>query len=264
MRLKVEETNSLTGMILLTSLALLTFGLFTQDINLLWFALPIIFSLIIAISRRSGDIDEAVKSIGISGTNIQSAIPIGIIAGVIVFIIGSFIVTFTDKNTASMIPTFAIASLSPATSTLIPAGSFLAMNLLIQWLIVAPAEELGFRFLAPYIFYSFSKSIPFAILFGTLLWIVEHVPTFAIQGASQGMYIVLLLLGIMSIALIYYTGGIIASWIAHGVFNSLVLIMTGTLNSITYLVIIGIIISLIIIYSKSGGKNAKTQSNFNL
>lgn len=260
-RSKVEETGALSGLILGSGLAILTIGLFTKNLELLWFSVPIIFALIISVSRGNRDIDDAVKSIGVSGSNIKTSLPLGIIAGLATFVFGSFIVSFTDANTASLVPVFAIASVTPS---LISAETFLAINIIIQWLIVAPSEELGFRFLAPYVFYSFSKSIPLAMLFGTLLWIVEHIPTFILQGASNSMYIVLLLLGVVSIALIYYTGGILSSWIAHSVFNTLVLLFTGSISLAAYLTMGAIAITLILLYLKVGERNAKTQTNFNL
>ncbi len=261
---KPEETKSLTGLILITGIALVTLGLFTQDTSLLWFSIPIIFSLIIAISRGSHDIDEAVKSIGIAGTNIQTSVPLGIIAGMVVFIVGSLFVSYTAKNTSSLVPVFAIASLTPATTTLIPASAFLLVNVLIQFFVVAPAEELGWRFLTPYALYSFSKSIPFAMFFGTVLWMFTHVPTFILQGISQSMYIVLLMLGVTSIALIYYTSGIIASWIAHATFNILVLVLATAITSTTIISMVVIMFILFLIYVKGGDKLAKSKSPYNL
>ncbi len=261
---KPEETKSLTGIILLSGISIVTLGLFTQDLSLLWFSIPIIFSLIIAVSRGSRDIDDAVKSIGITGTNIQTSVPLGIIAGMVVFLIGSLFVSYTDRNTASLVPVFAIASLTPATTTLIPASVFLFVNVLIQFFVVAPAEELGWRFLTPYALYSFSKSIPFAMFFGTFLWMLTHVPTFMLQNVAQSMYIVLLMMGIVSIALIYYTSGIIASWIAHATFNILVLVLSTAITSTTILTMLVMMFILFLIYVKGGDKLAKSKSSFNL
>lgn len=261
---KPEETKSLTGLILITGIAIVTLGIFTDDLGLLWFSIPIIFSLIVAVSRGNRDIDDAVKSIGISGANIQTSLPLGVIAGMLVFIVGSLIVTYTSKNTASLVPVFAIASLTPATTTLIPASIFLLVNVLIQFFIVAPAEELGWRFLTPFALYSFTKSLPFAMFFATILWMLTHVPTFIIQGVSQGMYIVLLVLGLTSIALIYYTSGIIASWIAHATFNILVLIVASAITLQTIIAMITIIIILSLIYIKGGDKHATKQTTFNI
>jgi hypothetical protein len=264
MKIKVEDTKSLTGIILLTGISTVIFGIFTKDLNLLWFSLPIIFSLIIAVSRSRKDIDDAVASIGITSSNIRTSIPLGVSAGILVYIVGSMLLSFTDKNTASIVPTFAIASLTPANTLVIPASLFLIINVFIQWLVVAPSEELGFRFLAPYAIYSFTKSVPVALILGTFAWIFTHIPTFLIQGASSGMYIVLFILGIVAIALIYFTGDIVSAWISHATFNTLVIISTAVFSTVTLIILVSLLTFLSIFYVTSGGSNAKKQSPFNL
>lgn len=260
--MKTENTDPLTGITLLTGLAILTFGLFTQDTSILFFAIPIIFALLVANSRGNKDIDDNIRSIGITGTNIKTAIPIGIAAGLFCFILGNLIIGLTSKVTSSTVPTFAIP-LSEA--SFIPAQMFLATNILIQFLIVAPAEELGFRFLSPYIINSFIKSAPIAMLGGTLLWVFTHIPAYTLQSTPLSMYIVLLVIGLIAIGLIYYTQSLITPWIMHGTFNTLVLVIGGVLSVYVYLMLIFIACSLIFLYLSGGGKHGKkTQSEFNL
>jgi hypothetical protein len=257
-----EETSSLTGLILLTGLATVTWGLFSQDTSVLVFAIPVIYALIIANSRGNKDIDENVRSIGITGTNLKEAIPIGIAMGLLCFIIGNLIISLSSKVTASTVPTFALSGAS-----FIPANVFTGVNILMQFLVVAPSEEIGFRFLAPYIYNSFIKFAPVAMLLGTITWVFIHIPTYIMQGTPISMYAVLFIIGLISIGLVYYTKGIIASWVMHSVFNTLVLIIGGVLSIPTYIILVLIAGSIILIYftAAGGGRNAKRQpSEFNL
>ncbi len=260
--MKAEQTDSLTGIILLTSISIVAFSLFSQDTQILIFAIPIIYGLIIAVSRKNNkDIDDGIRSIGLRESNIKTAIPLGIAVGLLCFIIGNLIISLTSRVTASSIPTFAI-SLSGA--SFIPANVFLGVNILTQWLIVSPSEEIGFRFLCPYIYNSFIKFAPVAMLLATVTWVGIHIPTYIMQAVPFSMYIVLLIIGLISIGLVYYTSSLTASVIMHATFNTLVLIIGGVLNIFTYIILILIAISLIFLYLSGGDRRAKTQSEFNL
>lgn len=258
-----EKTDSLTGLILLTSISIVAFSLFSQDTQILIFAIPIIYGLIIAVSRKNNrDIDDGIRSIGLGESNVKTSIPLGIAVGLFVFILGNIIISLTSKTTASTIPVFAI-SLSGA--SFIPANVFLGINVLVQWAIVAPSEEIGFRFLAPYIFNSFIKFAPVAMLLGTLTWVFVHIPAYIMQAVPVSMYFVLFFIGVVSIFLIYYTSGLTASVVMHAVFNTLVISIGGVINIYTYIILIFIALSLILLYLSGGERRAKTKSSeFNL
>jgi len=258
MAVKQGETSTLTALTLFTGLAIVTFGLFLKDANILFYAVPIIFALIVAMSRGNSSIDEGLRSMGITGTNIREAIPLGILSGVIVFFVGSFMIELSPKTASIFVPTFAIAGLATA-SAVIPSSVFMASNILMQWSVVAPAEEIGWRFLAPYIAYRIVQSAPIAFIFGIITWVFIHIPTYLLQEAPMTMYVVLVLLGAVSVGLIWITKGIIASWIAHSTFNTLVLTLSGGLDTYTMYLLIAVAIGLgILYYTQYSARKATT------
>ncbi len=260
--MKAEQTDSLTGIILLTSISIVAFSLFSRDTQILIFAIPIIYGLIIAVSRKNNkDIDDSIRSIGLGESNTKTAIPIGIAVGLLVFIFGNLVISLTSRVTASSIPTFAI-SLSGA--SFIPANVFLGVNILTQWLIVSPSEEIGFRFLCPFIYNSFIKIAPVAMILATITWVGIHIPAYIMQAVPLSMYFVLFFVGLISIGLIYYTNGLTASVVMHATFNTLVLAIGGVLNIYVYFILIIIALSLILLYLSGGDRRAKTQTEFNL
>lgn len=257
-----EITQPLTGLFLLTGIAIMVFGLFTDNVNMLFFAIPIIFALIVSVSRGFSDIDNAVASIGVSGYNIRDSITLGLTAGVMVYVIGSMLITFTDDNTMALVPMFAISN--TATASVIPSYIFLGINILIQWLVVAPSEEVGFRFLSPYVINSLVNNLPISMIVGTLLWVFIHIPTYTIQNAPLMMYLVLVIMGIVAIYLIWITGSLISAIILHAVFNTIVVLISGPPTWFTYIVLITISISLLMFYTYGGENHNKKQTPFNL
>lgn len=253
-----EKTKGITGLVLFSGLAIFTFAIFTQDFKVLIYAIPILYALNIGVTRGSKDIDDAVESLGFSTYNIKDSIPIGVASGIFVFMLANLLVEITPDTMGAIVPLFAVTTFTGVTTAaIIPASLYQGMNIIIQWTVVAPSEEIGWRFLTPYIANSFIKSVPIALAIGILLWAFTHIPSYTLQNVPNMMYLILIFMGLVAVLLIYETGGLLASWVMHGTFNTLVLITAGAVFFTTYIILTVIMLSLTIFYFFGGEKHGK-------
>lgn len=251
-----KGSSATTGYLLFSAMSIITFALALQDPMFLVFAIPIILVFVLAAARGRGDVDRDLAGIGWTNRNLEMAVPLGIVGGMAAFVFGGLVVQ-TEGIYASIVPDFSALG-KVTTASVIPPAMATSINILSQWFVVAPSEEVGYRVLAPFAGMAVFKNMVVAYIVGTLMWIMTHVPTFTVQKTPMGMYFVLVLLSIIAIALFVFTGNIMSAIIMHGVFNTGVILSTSGADMMAYYVIfsIALVLSAVWIFGrgKEGGK----------
>lgn len=259
MKLFTESKNSsvVTGYLIFSFIFSVIFSLYFQDPLFYAFTLFILMAIVLATAIDVGDINKDLASVGWSSTNINTAIPLGVLGGIIALVLGSFVVNINMMN--SMIPDLtAIAKFFTKASIISPMLAVTA-NLFAQWLVIAPAEESLTKIIAPYAGLLVFKDKIIAFFIAILLWISMHVPTYIMQGVGNNMYFVLFILGVVTTVLFFMTNSILAPIIAHGVFNTVVIMSSAVSNfygTATIIIIASVIVMVWLKNSKKSGYNA--------
>lgn len=252
-----EESGSFTtGFLLFSGLFTILYSLSVGDNTYLVFGLLLIFTFALAASVGGrGNADSDLESIGWSNKNMAAVVPLGIAGGVIALIVGSLIINLSSKSTASIVPDFsAMASVLPMYSaSVIPPTIAVAANIAAQWLIVAPSEEAAYRILAPFAMVSMFKNTIIAYFLAAILWMATHVNAYTVQGTPHAMYLVLFVIAIITTLLFWFTGSAISGIIAHGVFNTYV-VLAGAENIGTAAYIVVLVILAILFFAWINGK----------
>ena len=234
--IKIEKSSATVGYLILSTIAVISFALAFQDMNMLVFAVPLLVGFVIAASINKGKPEEDIIAIGYSGVHPEFFIPIGLIGGLIAIFVGSLIMEFSSQSTAALIPDFSGLKLA----AVIPPTVALSVNLMAQWLIIAPSEEILARTVAPFAFMSLTKNVIVAYLAGSALWMLTHYPTFTLQNVPNTMYLVLAVLAAITLIVYFLTKSLFASIISHATFNSGVLILGAQINPLAFYTIGGI------------------------
>lgn len=245
--IKTKSGGVTTAYMIFAALATVTFGLALNDISFLYFAVLILLAFVLSAMSDKGSPQKNLASIGWSDRNIGQAIPYGIAGGLLVVFIGSVLLKLTPQSSSIIAPDFS-ATASIMVGAIIPASYALSFNIIGQWLITAPAEEAGYRIVAPFAAMSAFGSELIAFAIATLLWIFSHVPAYLSQNAPNSMYLVLIVLSIVTISLIKITGTVMSAIVAHGTYNTIVLIMSSPSDSGTLFVMMAIFFTLIYIW----------------
>lgn len=245
--IKTKSGGVTTAYMIFAALATVTFGLALGDLSFLYFAVLILLAFVLSAMSDKGSAQKNLSSIGWSDHNISLAIPLGIAGGIITIFIGAFIFRLTPQTSSMIAPDFS-ATASILTGAVIPAAYALSFNVIGQWLITAPAEEAGYRIVAPFAAMSAFGNEILAFAIASLLWIFTHVPAYVSQNAPNSMYLVLAVFSIVAIALIKITGTVMSAIVAHGTYNTLVLIMSSPLDSTIFIVILSILFILLFIW----------------
>jgi len=252
-RQESDSGSATTGYLILSGLTVVLFALAFKEPMYIIFAIPLafIFTLGASVDKSGkGSVDDDLEAVGWSDKGMNLAIPLGIIGGMAALFIGSIITKFTPETASIMVPDFSgIAALS--TATVIPPTLALSANIIAQWLCVAPSEEALARVLAPFAFMKIFKNAILAFILAAFFWMFMHAPTYLAQGANQSMYLVLLLLAFITTGLYIFTKNLMSSIVAHGVFNSGVLLSSSNFDSGTMYVVL-IIVSVLVYAWLSG------------
>lgn len=248
-----ESGSATTGYLILSSLTVVLFSLWFKDAMYIIFAIPLAFIFTLGASADKtgkGSVDSDLEAVGWSDKNMDTAIPLGIIGGMLTLFLGSMIIRFTPETASILVPDFTnIATLT--TASVIPAQWALSGNIISQFMVVAPAEEALARVLAVFAFLKIFKNIIIAFVLAAFFWLLLHVPTYLAQGASQNMYVVLLLLALVTTVLYIFTHNLMSAIITHSVFNSGVLLSSNNFDSGTMYIVL--IIAAILIYAWISG-----------
>jgi len=256
------STSVTTGYLIFAGLFTIAYALSVSDMTYLVFGILLLFTFALATSvGGQGNTDSDLEAIGWSNKNMGMVIPLGIAGGIAALIIGSLIVQFTTKNSAAIVPDFsASASIIPLFSaSVIPSSIALAANIVAQWLIVAPSEEAAYRILAPFAGVAVFKNALIAYVVAAMLWLGTHINAYTVQGTPNSMYLVLAVIAIITTGLFWFTGNAVAGIIAHGVFNTGVIIMTGNIGNAGYFVLL--VIAIILVYGYVNNKDKNKSRN---
>src|SRR5659263_46700 len=208
-----QGSTATTGFLILSSLSIVILTLMFKDPLYIVFAIPIIMVFALAASvGGKGSSDSDLAAIGLSNKHMNVAVPIGILGGIVAVFLAGIITSFTAQS-AAIVPDF--SSVTLLSVSIISPSVAMSVNIIAQWLVVAPSEEAGYRILAPYAGQAIFKNLGFAWIFASLLWLATHVPTFIAQGVPNSMYLVLLMISTITIGLLWYTGNIISTIITH-------------------------------------------------
>ena len=249
---KTDSGSVTTGYLIISSLTVVLLTLFFKDPTYLVFAIPLVlvFTLAASADKKGGGVDEDLEAVGWSDKGMELAVPLGIIGGMLVLFLGSIMTRYTPETASILVPDFSsIAKIS--TATVIPPALALSVNIIAQWLSVVPGEEALARVLAPFGFMKIFKNMVIAFILAAFFWLFLHIPTYLAQGASQNMYIVLLLLALITTVLYIITKNLMSSIIAHGTFNTGVLLFASSFDTTTLYVVL--IIVAILIYAWVSG-----------
>jgi len=245
-----SESNSgsaTTGYLILSGLTVVLFALAFKDPMYIVFAIPLafIFTLGASVDKSGrGSVDDDLEAVGWSDKNMQLAIPLGIIGGMIALILGSIMTKYTPDTASILVPDFSgVAALT--TATVIPSSLALSVNIASQWLVVSTSEESLARVLAPFAFMKIFKNTVVAFILAAFFWIFMHVPTYTAQGANSMMYGVLLLLAAVTTILYLFTKNLMSSIIAHATFNTGVLLSAENFDSGTLYTVLTILAILV-------------------
>ncbi|CAG0948617.1 MAG: CPBP family intramembrane metalloprotease [Candidatus Methanoperedens sp.] len=252
-----QSSTSTTGYLILSSLFIVILTLMFKDPLYIVFGIPIIMVFALAASvGGKGSSDEDLAAIGWSNKHMDTVIPIGILGGIVAVFLAGLITSFTQQS-AAIVPDFSSSATILSASVITPSIA-MSVNIISQWLVVAPSEEAGYRILAPYAANSIFKNLGFAWIFATLLWVATHIPTFIAQGVPNSMYLVLIMIATITIGLLWYTGNIMSTIIVHGVYNTGVLLLSNKVDSLTFYIVAIIIMILFIAYYSSSKKGSRT------
>lgn len=236
-------SSAVTGYLIFSLIFSVMFALMFEDPMFLVFGVFILMAFILATAIDVGDINKDLASVGWSSTNVRTAIPLGIIGGIVTLVIGSFIVNINMMH--PIVPDFSSLSKFFTKASVISPLMAVSANIISQWLVVAPAEESLSKIIAPYAGIMIFKDKIFAFFLAVLLWTAMHIPTFIMQGVGSSMYFVLILFGVISVVLFFMTNSIITPIICHGFFNSMIILSssgTDIYSTITVIVIITVLI----------------------
>lgn len=248
--IKTKSGGITTAYLLFAVLATVTFGLALNDLSFLYFAILILLAFALSAMADKGSPQKNLETIGWSDRNISQAIPYGIAGGLLTIFIGSYLLRLTPQASSLIAPDFS-ATASILTGVIIPSSYAISFNIIGQWLIVAPAEEAGYRIVAPFAALSALGSEFLAFGIATILWIFSHVPAYVSQNAPNSMYAVLLVLATVTILLIKITGTVMSAIVAHGTYNSIILLMSSPSNTTTLFIMMAIFLILIYIWFRS-------------
>ncbi len=249
------KSNVVIGYLVFSFIFSIIFSLYFADPMYYVFTAFLLMAIILATAIDVGDINKDLASVGWSSTNINTAIPLGVLGGIIALVLGSFIVNINMMNT--LIPDLtSIAKFFTKASVISPLMAVSA-NLVAQWLVIAPSEESLSKIIAPFASLKIYNDKIVAFFIGILLWISMHVPTFIMQGAGNNMYFVLFILGVITAALFFMTNSILAPIIAHGIFNTAVILSTAQSNIYDTFTILIIVAVLVLVWLKNPQKNSQ-------
>ncbi len=250
---RTDSGSATTGYLILSGLTVVLFALWFKDAMYLVFGIPLAFIFTLGASADKtgkGSVDEDLEAVGWSDKGMELAIPFGIIGGMLALFLGSIITRYTPETASMLVPDFTgIAALT--TASVVPAQWALSANIISQFMVVAPAEEALARVLAVFAFLKIFKNIIIAFILAAFFWLFLHIPTYLAQGASQNMYVVLLILAFVTTVLYLFTHNLMSSIVAHSTFNSGVLLSSSNFDSGTMYVVL--IIAAILIYAWISG-----------
>lgn len=241
-------SSAVTGYLIFSLIFSVLFALMFEDPMFLVFGVFILMAFILATAIDVGDINKDLASVGWSSTNIKTAVPLGIIGGIVTLVIGSFMVNINMMH--PVVPDFSSLGKFFTKASVISPLMAVSANIISQWLVVAPAEESLSKIIAPYAGIMVFKDKIFAFFLAILLWTAMHIPTFVMQGVGSSMYFVLILFGVISAVLFFMTNSILTPIIAHGVFNT-VIILSSSGDTYSTLVILVVAAVLLLVWSKS-------------
>ena len=252
---ETKTASVVTGYLIFSFIFSVLFSLYFQDPLFYAFTLFILMALVLANSIDVGDINKDLASVGWSSTNITTAIPLGVLGGIIALVLGSFVVNINMMN--STIPDLtSIAKFFTKASIISPLMAVSA-NLFAQWLVITPAEESLKLIIAPYAGMLVFKNKIIAFFIGILLWELMHVPTYIMQGVGTNMYFVLFILGVITAFLYFLTSSILAPLTAHGTFNTAIILSSAQSNVYDTFTILIIVAVLVLVWLKNSQKNSQ-------
>lgn len=247
-----SASNIVIGYLVFSFIFSTMFALYFQDPLFYVFTFFLVMALILATAIDVGDITQDLASVGWSSININFVIPLGVLGGIIALVLGSFVVNINMMN--ALIPDLtSVAKIFTGASIISPILAVSA-NLISQWLVIAPAEESLSKIIAPYAGIKVFKDKIFAFFIAILLWIGMHIPTFIMQGVSNNMYFVLFILGVITTVLFFMTNSILTPIIAHGTFNTAVILSSVSSDIYGTLVVIIVALVLVLVWFKNPKK----------
>ncbi len=247
--IKTKSGGVTTAYLLFAVLATVTFGLALSDLSFIYFAILILSAFALSAMVSTGSAQKKLAGIGWSDQNISMAIPYGVLGGLFTIFIGAFLLRLTPQTSSMIAPDFS-ATASIVSGSIIPVSFAVAFNIIGQWLITAPAEEAGYRIVAPFAALSAFGNEFVAFGIATFLWIFTHVPAYVSQNAPQAMYLILVILALVTIFLIKVTGSIMSAIVAHATYNTIVIMMAAPSDGITIIVILAIFMVLLYIWNR--------------
>lgn len=260
MKLFIESKTSsvVTGYLGYSFIFSVIFSLYFQDALFYAFTFFILMAIVLATAIDVGDIDKDLESVGWSDTNSNNAIPLGVIGGISALVLGSFFVNINMINVLT--PDLTSFAKIFTKATIIPPLYAVSANLIAQWTVILPAEESLKLIIAPYAGIKIFKNTFIAFFIAILLWEVAHVPTYIMQGVDNNMYIVLFILGVITAGLYLITKAIIAPLVAHGTYNTIVILSSSTPDVYGKITLFAIVTILVIIWLKKNTKKLRNNA----
>ncbi len=253
------KSNAVVGYLVFSFIFSRIFSLYFQDPMYYVFTAFLLMAIVLATAIDVGDINKDLASVGWSSTNITTAIPIGVLGGIIALVLGSFVVDINTMKT--LIPDLTSIAKFFTKASIISPSMAVSANLFAQWLVITPAEESLKLIIAPYAGMLVFKDKIIAFFIGILLWELMHVPTYIMQGAGTNMYFVLFILGVITAFLYFLTSSILAPLIAHGTFNTAVILSSSQSNVYDTFTILIIVAVLVLVWLKNPQKNTQKTRN---
>lgn len=274
MRIRLKSIQKLSpafGYLLISIFAAgIVFPLAYDDWRTIVFALILIGTFLIGVSTDTSGkpADSDLAQVGWVSDRDHMFVPIGVITGMLALFLGGLIMelfpqgilsssaTITQQNmallSAALVPDYSGIKLGQV----IPVYMAVGANIIAQFFVIAPSEESLSKIYLPWGFMSLFKNLGVAYLFGQIGWVLLHVFTFIAQNASSAMYLVLLMLGGVTLLIYSFTKSIFSSSTAHSTFNSGVILLSSGMNIITFGVIssIGAALTYIWLQPKGGKK----------
>lgn len=248
------DSNVTIGYMIFSLVFSILFAFYFSDPMYFAFALFILTAIILATAIDIGDINKDLASIGWSSTNISTAIPLGILGGIAALILGGFIVSINAMHV--LIPDMTAISRFFTTANIISPSLAVSANLFAQVFVVVPGEEALKMVIAPYAGLKIFKNKIIAFFIAIILWELYHVPTFIMQNVDSNMYIVLFILGIITVILFFLTQSILSPLIAHGTYNIIIILSSAVTNIYSTLTIASILIILLTVWLKNSQKKS--------
>ena len=253
----VERAPAL-GLFLLLIIGGIAFTLFQDSIMIIVFPIMLITVLALAAARGTGNVEEDLESVGVTGEGMGQSIIIGVIIGIVSLLIGTLIMTIMPGRGSfvelgSIILPVTGTAVALGTASVIPSYLVTSSNILAQWVYVAPGEEAGMRVLAVFGLQSIFGNPIVSFAGATLIWAAMHIPIWMTSGVSEVMYVIVVVWGIIWSIQFVVMRNFFSNVVSHATTNTGVILATAVgFGGVDNFYVIGTIVAIIVVLALLG------------